>query len=80
MENLTEFDGQWNEIIPKLKQKFEKLTDDDLLLDDDHLLLEGKQHELLERLQQKLGKTKKEVCDLLHDLLKRKATYTPQPL
>ena len=43
-----------NETKGKLKQKYAMLTDDDLLLD------EGKQDELLGRLQIKLGKTKEE--------------------
>ena len=44
--------GNWNEIAGKLKQKYAALTDDDLLFK------EGKEEELLGRLQKKLGKTK----------------------
>ena len=42
----------WNEVKGKLKQKYGQLTDDDLTF------AEGKDDELLGRLQQKLGKTK----------------------
>jgi len=47
--------GQWNEVKGKLKQKYADLTDDDLLY------VEGKEDELLGRLQQKLGKTREEL-------------------
>jgi uncharacterized protein YjbJ (UPF0337 family) len=47
--------GDWHEIAGKLKQQFANLTDDDLLFK------EGKEEELLGRLQQKLGKTKEEL-------------------
>ena len=47
--------GHWNEIKGKLKQKYGQLTDDDLAF------AEGKEEELLGRLQQRLGKTKEEV-------------------
>jgi uncharacterized protein YjbJ (UPF0337 family) len=62
MKNLTEMEGNWNEIKGKLKQKFALLTDSDLLL------LEGKKDELLGRIQIKLGKTKEEVNKLIADL------------
>ena len=47
--------GNWNEIKGKLKQKYGQLTDDDLTF------AEGKEDELLGRLQQRLGKTKEDV-------------------
>jgi uncharacterized protein YjbJ (UPF0337 family) len=47
--------GNWNEIKGKLKQKYAQLTDDDLTF------AEGKEDELLGRLQQRLGKGKEEV-------------------
>lgn len=58
----TEIKGNWNELKGKLKQKFAILTDDDLLL------LEGKNDELLGRLQKKLGKTKEEIQQIISDL------------
>ncbi len=51
--------GNWNEVKGGLKKKFGQLTDDDLLYQ------EGKEDELLGRLQQKLGKTRSEVEDIL---------------
>ncbi|NLR59524.1 CsbD family protein [Chitinophaga polysaccharea] len=47
--------GNWNELKGKIKQQYADLTDDDLLY------VEGKEDELLGRLQQKTGKTKEEV-------------------
>jgi uncharacterized protein YjbJ (UPF0337 family) len=54
MTNL-QFKGSWNEAKGKLKQKYGQLTDDDLAF------AEGKDEELLGRLQKKLGKTKEEL-------------------
>lgn len=62
MENITELLGNWNETKGKLKQKFAKLTDSDILL------IEGKQDEMLGRLQAKLGKTKEEIHRLIAEL------------
>lgn len=59
MTNPTELKGNWNETKGKLKQQFAELTDDDLLL------VEGKQDEMLGKLQIKLGKTKEELEKLL---------------
>lgn len=50
-----EFKGNWNEVKGKLKQKYAQLSDDDLAF------AEGKEDELLGRLEQKLGKTKEDV-------------------
>ena len=57
--NMFTMKGNWNEIAGVLKQQFANLTDDDLLLK------QGKEEELLGRLQQKLGKTKKELRKLI---------------
>jgi uncharacterized protein YjbJ (UPF0337 family) len=62
MTNLTELKGNWNETKGKLKQKYAMLTDNDLLL------LEGKQDELIGRLQIKLGKTKEEIHKIISEL------------
>jgi uncharacterized protein YjbJ (UPF0337 family) len=48
--------GNWNEIKGKLKQEYGDLTDDDLIF------VEGKEDEMLGRLQQKLGKKKEELA------------------
>ncbi|OAB28996.1 MULTISPECIES: CsbD family protein [Flavobacterium] len=58
MPNSKEIEGNWNELKGKLKQKFADLTDDDLLYD------EGKEDEMWGKLQQKLGKTEKEIKSL----------------
>ncbi len=62
MKNLTELKGNWNETKGKLKQKFGMLTDSDLLF------AEGKQDELLGRLQTKLGRTKVEIHKIISEL------------
>ena len=62
MKNITELKGSWNETKGKLKQKFALLTENDLLLVD------GKQDELLGRLQTKLGKTKAEIQKVISEL------------
>jgi len=62
MKNSTEVKGSWKETKGKLKQKFAMLTDDDLLL------VEGKQDELLGRLQVKLGRTKEEIRKIISEL------------
>jgi len=49
--------GNWNEAKGKLKQKYANLTDDDLTY------VEGKEDELLGRLQKKTGRTKEELKD-----------------
>jgi uncharacterized protein YjbJ (UPF0337 family) len=58
MPNSTEIKGNWNELKGKLKQEYAELTDDDLMYE------EGQDDELWGRLQQKLGKTKKEIMSL----------------
>ena len=58
MPNTEEIEGNWNELKGKLKQKFADLTDDDLMYD------EGKEDEMWGKLQQKLGKTQKEIKSL----------------
>jgi len=57
-----EFKGGWNEVKGKLKQKYAQLTDDDLTF------AEGKDEELLGRLQQRLGKSKEDLRKELEDL------------
>lgn len=54
--------GNWNHLKGRLKQKYADLTDDDLLY------VEGKEDELFGRLQKKLGKTDREVREMLRDL------------
>lgn len=47
--------GNWNQLKGKIKQQYADLTDDDLMY------TEGKEDELLGKLQKKLGKTREEV-------------------
>ena len=54
--------GNWNETKGKLKQKFGQLTDDDLTFS------EGKDDELLGRLQKRLGKTKEDIRAMIEGL------------
>ena len=55
MSTKLQIKGNWNEVKGKLKQKYGQLTDDDLTF------AEGKEDELLGRLQQRLGQNKEEV-------------------
>ncbi len=50
-----QFKGSWNEVKGKLKQKYGQLTDNDLEFS------EGKDDEMLGRLQKRLGKTKEDI-------------------
>jgi uncharacterized protein YjbJ (UPF0337 family) len=60
--NKLQMKGSWNEIKGKLKQSYGNLTDDDLVY------AEGKDDELLGRLQKKLGKSKEEVKQMIEGL------------
>ena len=57
-----ELKGKWNEIKGKVKQSYADLTDDDLRYE------EGKDDELVGRLQQKTGKTRDDVIKWLRSL------------
>jgi len=57
-----ELKGKWNEMKGKIKQANANLTDDDLQYE------EGKDDEMLGRLQQKLGKSRDEVVKWLKSL------------
>lgn len=57
--NKLQMKGSWNEVKGKLKQQYANLTDDDLAF------AEGKEDELLGRLQKKLGKSKDEVRQMI---------------
>jgi len=54
--------GNWNQIKGKVKQEYGELTDDDLAY------TEGKEDELIGRIQQKTGKTKEEVKNFIDKL------------
>jgi uncharacterized protein YjbJ (UPF0337 family) len=56
-----EIKGDWNIIKGKLKQKWARLTEDDLQL------LDGKQDELLGRIQKRTGETREAVEDAIRE-------------
>ena len=60
--NKLQIKGSWNELKGKLKQQYGNLTDDDLVFS------EGKEDELLGRLQKKLGKGEDEVRQMIEKL------------
>ena len=59
--NDFQIKGNWNEVKGKLKQKYSMLTDDDLIF------AEGKEDELLGRLQKKIGKAKQELINEINN-------------
>ena len=62
MTNITEIKGNWKEQKGKLKQRFAKLTDNDLMFE------EGKKDEMLGKLQVILGKSKEELHKIIQAL------------
>lgn len=54
--------GNWNQLKGKIKQEYAEVTEDDLMYE------EGKEDEMLGRLQEKTGKTKQEVKDWIDGL------------
>jgi uncharacterized protein YjbJ (UPF0337 family) len=54
--------GSWSEQKAKLKVKYPTLTDEDFIF------AEGKKHEMLAKLQAKLGKTKEELTEIIAKL------------
>jgi uncharacterized protein YjbJ (UPF0337 family) len=57
-----EIKGNWNQLKGKLKEEYGELTDDDLTY------TEGKEDQLVGRLQKKLGKSRDEVIKKLRSL------------
>lgn len=57
-----EFQGAWNDVKGKIKQKYAHLTDDDLKYE------EGKDDELLGKLQTKIGKGRDELVKWIKSL------------
>ncbi|MBK7869379.1 MAG: CsbD family protein [Saprospiraceae bacterium] len=54
--------GKWHQIKGKLKAKYGELTDDDLTY------VEGKEEQLIGKLQERLGKSKQEIKELIDNL------------
>ena len=61
MTNKLEIKGDWNITKGKLKQKWAKLTDDDLQF------AKGKQEELLGRIQKRTGETREAIYKAIKD-------------
>jgi uncharacterized protein YjbJ (UPF0337 family) len=59
MSTKLNIKGSWHEVKGKLKQKYGQLTDDDLTF------TEGKEEELLGRLQTRLGRSKEEIRSMV---------------
>jgi len=59
--NKLELKGDWNIVKGKLKQKFAKLSDNDLTY------TEGQEDELIGRIQKRTGQTKAAVEQALRD-------------
>ena len=59
--NTLEIKGDWNIAKGKLKQKWAKLTDDDLQFS------EGKSEELFGQIQKRTGETREAVEKVVHD-------------
>ena len=62
MSNL-DLKGSWNELKGKLKQEYGELTDDDLAY------VEGKEDELIGRIQKRLGKKREEIASEIKEWL-----------
>lgn len=54
--------GTWNQIKGSLKQKYAQLTDDDLLFE------EGKEEEVIGRIQKRTGETKENIRSFISSL------------
>lgn len=54
--------GSWNQIKGSLKQKYAQLTDDDLLFE------EGKEDEVIGRIQKRTGESKENIRSFISSL------------
>jgi uncharacterized protein YjbJ (UPF0337 family) len=62
--NELNWKGNWNQLKGKLQQQYGELTEDDLSF------VEGKENELLGRIQNKLGKEKEELLGEFKEMIK----------
>ena len=62
MKNSIELRKNWYETKQKLKKKFARITDNDLLY------VEGRQEDVVKKLQIKLGKSKEEILEIIATL------------
>jgi uncharacterized protein YjbJ (UPF0337 family) len=60
--NTLEIKGNWNIIRGKLKQKWAKLTEDDLQF------VEGKENELIGRIQKRTGESRADIEQTVDDV------------
>jgi uncharacterized protein YjbJ (UPF0337 family) len=58
--NALQLKGNWNIIKGKLKQKYAELTEDDLIY------VEGKERELIGRIQKRTGQSPDELEETFH--------------
>lgn len=56
------FKGRWNTLKGKIKQKYAQLTDDDLLFE------EGKEEEVIGRIQKRTGESKENIRSFIEKL------------
>ncbi|NNE56015.1 MAG: CsbD family protein [Flavobacteriales bacterium] len=61
--NKLQLKGNWNTVKGKLKQKYGELSDDALVYE------EGKEDELLGRIQKATGKTKEEIKEEIDQMV-----------
>ena len=59
--NTLQMKGNWNIAKGKLKQKFAQLTDDDLAY------VEGKEEELMGRIQKRTGQTREQLEEAMKE-------------
>ncbi len=59
---MDKIKGNWNQMKGKLKQEYAELSDDDLTY------IEGKEDELIGRIQEKTGKTKEDIQKFIDSL------------
>ncbi len=62
--NDLNWKGNWNQLKGKLQQQYGELTEDDLSF------VEGKENELLGRIQNRLGKEKEELMSEFKEMIK----------
>ena len=62
MTEKTDLKGKWNQQKTKLKEKFSFLTDSDLQYEN------GKEEEMMEKLQAVLGKSKSDLRKIIDEL------------
>jgi len=70
--NQDQAGGQWKQFKGKVKEQWGKLTDDDLQI------VQGKQDQLIGRLQERYGIAREEAERQIRDFLKQNRDFTWQ--